>query len=49
MEDVVGVEVGDADEELVEEGFEDAGGDGLADGLGVVVDDLLQGVTSSVS
>ena len=41
MDDVGVVEVEEAVEELVAEGFEDVGCDGGAEGLGVVVDELL--------
>jgi hypothetical protein len=41
VEDVAGVQVDEAVEELVEEGFEDGGGYGCAQGLRVVMNYLL--------
>lgn len=42
MEDVVGVQVEDPVDQLVEQGFERREGERGAEGLGVVMDDLLQ-------
>jgi len=41
VEDMGGMEVEEAVEKLVSEGFEKSGGDGGAEGLGVMVDELL--------